>query len=98
MSVELSVVIGVAGAVSSIAFGYIGYNRGMKKECKDEGKDNGALMSDIGYIKSGVDDLKRKQETSELRHYALAERVTKVEESTKSAQHRIDKIEGKKGD
>ena len=61
-------------------------------------KNSGTLLSDIGYIKSGVDDLKRKQETSELRHYALVERVTKVEESAKSAQHRIDKIEGKKGE
>lgn len=98
MNIEVSVIIGIAGVASSIAFGYLGYDKGKKKECKDDGKNSGTLLSDIGYIKSGVDDLKRKQETSELRHYALVERVTKVEESAKSAQHRIDKIEGKKGE
>jgi hypothetical protein len=85
-------IISVAGVVCSIIFGYIGYQRGLKKDSSDDGKTSGVLMSDIGYIKSGIDDLKRKQETSEMRHYALAERVTKTEESLKSAHHRIDEI------
>lgn len=50
-------------------------------------------MSDIGYIKAGIDDLKRKQEAAELRHFALAERITKVEESSKQAHKRIDRLE-----
>jgi membrane protein implicated in regulation of membrane protease activity len=53
-------------------------------------------MSDIGYIKAGVDDMKREQKESNERHYALVERVTKVEESTKSAHHRIDELAVKK--
>jgi hypothetical protein len=87
--------IGAVAAVCSIIFGYIGYQKGLKKDSSESGKNSGVLLSDIGYIKSGIDDLKRKQETSETRHYALAERVTKVEESTKSAHHRIDKLEYK---
>jgi hypothetical protein len=85
--------IGAAGTICGVVFGYIGYQRGLKKECKEDGQNSGALMSDIGYIKSGIDDLKRKQETSEARHFALVERVTKVEESAKSAHHRIEGIE-----
>lgn len=88
--------IGAVGAICGVIFGYAGYQKGIKKECKDEGNNTGSLMSDIGYIKSGIDDLKRKQETSELRHYELVERVTKTEESLKSAWYEIKK--GKKED
>jgi hypothetical protein len=87
-----NVVIGAIGLVCTVAASYASYQKGLKKESKDDGKENGVLMSDIGYIKAGVDDLKRKQETSETRHYALAERVTKVEESAKQAHLRINEI------
>lgn len=89
--------IGAAGTICGIVFGYIGYSRGTKKDFKDDGKTSGVLMSDIGYIKSGVDDLKRKQESSETRHYALAERVTKVEASAAQAHLRINEIKKEEG-
>ena len=38
MNIEVSVIIGIAGVASSIAFGYLGYDKGKKKECKDDGK------------------------------------------------------------
>lgn len=90
--------ISAVGAICGIIFGYAGYQKGIKKDSKDEGNSTGSLMSDIGYIKAGIDDLKRKQETSEIRHFALVERVTKVEESTKSAHHRLDEHLKKKGE
>lgn len=87
--------ISAVGAICGIIFGYAGYQKGIKKDSKDEGSNTGSLMSDIGYIKAGIDDLKRKQETSELRHFALVERVTKAEESLKSAWNVINS-KGKK--
>lgn len=95
MELNIGVVIGGVAAVSSIVFGYVGFQKGVKKESTTVGQNAGTLMSDVGYIKAGVDDLKRKQETAEQRHYALAERVTKVEESSKQAHKRIDRIEEK---
>ncbi len=86
MKVDVAVLIGVLGALSTIVFSYLAYSKGQKKECKDEG----VLMSDVGYIKAGIDDLKRKQEKSEARHFELAERVAKVEASAASAHLRID--------
>lgn len=91
---DIAVIVGIVGCVSSVTFAYIGYRRGTEKECKDIGKTNGALMSDIGYIKSGIDDLKRKQELYEVRHYELADRVTKAEESLKSAWYEIKQMKG----
>ncbi len=95
MEINVIVAISTAGVVCSILFGYIGYSRGIKKDSNAEGKNIGILMSDIGYIKAGVDDVKRKQETTEERHFALVERVKGVEEVAKSAHKRIDGLEVK---
>lgn len=53
----------------------------------------------MSVIMKGVDDkleeIKSKMERSEGRIETIAERLTRVEESTKSAHHRIDGIENK---
>jgi len=65
----------------------------------NEGKDTGQITSDMGYLKSGVDDIKRKQEQQEAkeeaRHLEVVERLTSVEASTEQAHHRIDRLESK---
>lgn len=63
-----------------------------KKDMADEGTNKGILASDIGYIKAGVDDLKR--EIREIRHEVgeLSTRVARCEESCKQAHRRIDEI------
>lgn len=93
---DVAVLVGVIGGIASIIFGYIGYQRGIKKECAENGKTNGVLMSDIGYIKAGVDDLKRKQEAGDTRHYELAGKVTRIDESLKSAWYEIKDLKGGK--
>jgi outer membrane murein-binding lipoprotein Lpp len=84
-------IMGGVGTVAGALGAFAAYNKGLKKD----GATTGTLMSDVGYIKAGVDDLKRKQETSEARHYALAERVTAVEASASQAHKRIDRIDKK---
>lgn len=63
-----------------------------KKDTSDEGENKGVLASDIGYIKAGVDDLKR--EIREIRHEVgeLSTRVARCEESCKQAHRRIDEV------
>jgi hypothetical protein len=85
-------VLGVIGTLCGIYFGYSGYKRTERKDNQQEGKESATLFSDIGYIKSGIDDLKRKQEKSDERHIEIITRLTSVEESTKQAHKRIDGI------
>ena len=49
-------------------------------------------MSDIGYIKAGVDDLKRDTKDNSKRINILIERISRNEESTKQAHKRIDEV------
>lgn len=95
--------VGLGCSVAGVAVG-IGANKLTikkdAKECNDEnkieGQEKGVLLTEIGYIKAGVDDIKRKQDNQEGKHNDLAERVTRVEESAKQAHLRIDRCEESK--
>jgi len=89
----------VVGVICSITFGalgflisYLAFQRTKKKDNVEEGQSRGAMASDIGYIKAGVDDLKRESRETRSAVGELNERVTRVEESCKQAHHRIDEI------
>ncbi len=86
-----------AGAVSGIVFAYVGYLKGLKKDSYSAGTIRGTLETDIAYIKHRTDDVLLEQKDTNKSINALSERVTRVEESSKSAHKRIDLIE-EKGD
>lgn len=59
---------------------------------KDAGRD-AALAADIDYIKRGIEDMRVEIRLQGERYDALAERVTRVEESAKQAHHRLNRLE-----
>lgn len=91
----LDIVIGVFCTVLGGVLGYVAFLKGTKKDSKDEGKRDGTILTELGYIKGGVDDIKRKQEKQDEQYLGMSERVARVEESAKSAHHRIDRLEGR---
>lgn len=93
----MSTMLGVLGSCCAIAFGYATFKRNRKADDENEGKESGTILTEIGYIKAGVDDIKRKQEKQDERHLEIITRVTAVEQSAKQAHHRIDRLEGKGG-
>lgn len=88
---DITIIISIAGVCCTILGAWVGYRNGLKKE----GSAEGSLRSDVGYIKSSVDDLKTEQRNFNSLHYELSERVAKIETSDKSAHHRIDGLENK---
>ena len=79
-------VVGIIGVICSIVA--VGRNR--SAEVKSEGKENGVVLTELGYIKAGVDDLKRDNRDIKGDIKKLDERITRNEESTKQAHKRID--------
>ena len=51
--------VGFFASISSIVFAYLAFKRSDKAEHKTDGKTEGVMFSDIGYIKACVDELKR---------------------------------------
>jgi hypothetical protein len=89
----LTTVIGVVGGLAAIMFGYATYKRNQKADDSKSGKESGTLFTEIGYIKSGIDDIKRKQDKQDERLLQFSERLTAVEASSKQAHKRLDRIE-----
>lgn len=85
--------IGVVGTIASIVFGYLGYQKGVKDEATSIGKRDGALRTDIEYIKRRADETLLEQKDTNKAISAMNERLTRVEESNKSAHKRIDDVE-----
>ena len=86
---NITTLVGIAGVICTIFGTVLGYRNGVRKE----GNAEGTLQSDIGYIKANLDDIKTEQRRFNILHYELSERVGRVEESAKSAHHRIDTLE-----
>lgn len=87
-------VLGVLGTLCAIIFGYAAFTRNRKKDESEEGKQDGTLLTEIGYIKSGVDDIKRKQDRQDEQHVEVIARLSSVEASAKQAHKRLDRLEG----
>lgn len=94
MNIDVIVLIGAVGTVCAIVFGYLGYSSGMKKEFQNDGKESGELKADTEYIRRRIDDILLEQRDTNKTLNVHAERLTRVEESAKSAHHRIDEIKG----
>lgn len=85
-------ILGIVSSVCAIVFGYLAFFRNRKKDDTEEGKTAGTMLSDIGYIKAGVDDIKTEQKEQRKTNIEVVSRLTAVEESTKQAHKRIDEI------
>lgn len=85
-------ILGIVSSVCAIVFGYMAFFRNRKKDDTEEGKTAGTMLSDIGYIKAGVDDIKTEQKEQRKTNIEVVSRLTAVEESTKQAHKRIDEI------
>ena len=65
----------------------------LKKDVAQEAGSGAILRTDVEYIKHDVDDVRFELKDQVRRFDALTERITRVEESTKQAHKRLDKIE-----
>lgn len=85
-------IFSVIFAALGVLISWLAFSRKEKKDTQTEGEHRGILASDIGYIKAGVDDLKR--ESRETRHDMgeLSTRVARCEESCKQAHKRLDEM------
>lgn len=73
--IETSVLIAIAGCAVSVGTFFVG----RLTAAKNSGQENGVILTELGYIKSGVDDMKKKMEQSDEKYNALDKRVAAIE-------------------
>ena len=93
MGIELSVLLGMVCALGGFVVSYIALRRNQNKDCEDEGKSAGQMLSELGYIKANTEDIKSEQREQRKINTELYSRVSTVESSTVQAHKRIDGVE-----
>lgn len=86
------------GLLCTIVGGVIGvltFSRNKSKDDRSEGRQDGQMLTELGYIKSGIDDIKTEQREQRKINTETATKLAAVEASAKQAHRRIDRIEGR---
>ncbi len=91
----ITALIGVMAALSGIALGWSARTKETKRELKKDTEMDTELRTGMEYLKRGVDDIRIEQRTQGQRLDIVGERLTRVEESSKQAHKRIDRMEQK---
>lgn len=91
---DITAVIALLAAVSGIVLGWIGGARAFKQEVAQEAGTDASLKTDMTYIKRGIDNIQVDLRLQGQRMDGLSERITRLEESSKQAHKRLDRMEG----
>lgn len=74
--IEVSVLVGVIGCVLSVVTFFVGRTTA----AKNSGQQTGQVLTELGYIKKGIDGLEQKMERMEQQYSGLDVRVSKLEQ------------------
>ena len=96
MNTELLALISVALALTGIVLGWLGRARTIRQDAAQQAGTDAMQRADVDYLKRGVDDIRLEQRAQGQKFDALSERVTRVEEYTKQAHHRLNRLDGRK--
>ncbi|NBI17542.1 MULTISPECIES: hypothetical protein [Eubacteriales] len=90
---QLLTVLSVVSTVCAIVFGYAAFARNRKSDTESEAKSDATVLTEIGYIKGGIDDIKAEQREQRKTNTEFMERLVAVEASAKQAHKRLDTLE-----
>jgi peptidoglycan hydrolase CwlO-like protein len=79
MQIEVGILISVLGVALSACTFFVG----RMTSAKNGGREQGQVLTELGYIKKGIDSLDDKMEKMEKQYTRLDVRVSKLEEAMK---------------
>lgn len=87
--------LGAGCTILGLVISWLAFRRNEKKASMDEGEQTGTILTELGYIKGGIDDIKTEQRDQRRLNSEVRERLAAVEASAKQAHRRIDRMEGR---
>ena len=84
--------LGFITSIISTSIAYLAFKKTEKEVNKTDGKTEGVMFSDIGYIKACVDRVEKNLNKVDERDRNIIERLSKVEESLINVTKRVDEI------
>lgn len=95
MNIEVTVICTIVGAI----IGYMSYQKKNQKDIENDASQKALMSSKLDYISNAVDniridfkELKIDVKNQDAKVNSMNERLIKVEESAKSAHHRLDEL------
>ncbi|MRZ28089.1 hypothetical protein GKD08_04840 [Paeniclostridium sordellii] len=88
MNIEVGFLCTMAGAY----VGYMSYKKKSEKDIENDASQKTVMATKLDYISKGVDDIRLDIKAQDTKINTVVERLIKVEESTKSAHHRLDSL------
>lgn len=85
--------IALMGTVVAIVCSLAALLRNNKNDNREEAQQQGAILTELGYIKSGVDDIKAEQREQRKINQDVSNRLSAVEIKVDRAHSRIDRLE-----
>lgn len=86
----IALVLSGISVTASIVFAIMSNKRADKHDTEDKATSIAVINSDLGYVKSGIDRIERKQSASDDLIREATAQAAKAAESAKSAHHRLD--------
>jgi hypothetical protein len=74
-----TIIVSTVVPITTAAITYFNYKRSVKKDTKNEGQEKGILLTEIGYIKSGVDRIDKRTEQLDLAQSEQGKEIAKLE-------------------
>lgn len=87
--------VSLFGSILSIVFAYYAFRRSNRLDQKEEGKAEGVVISDIGYIKACVDRVEKNINKVDELYRSVVERLVKLEETVANITKLIDQKESR---
>ena len=97
MEMTAANLLSLAGTAAAIIFGWAAFWRTSRQDQRARGKHDGAILTEIGYIKAGVDDIKLEQRDQRAHNESFAARLTAAEGMIHETGRRLDRLESHGG-
>lgn len=94
MEIQIAI-IGALGTAFGVIIGFLSFSRNRDKDVRSDAAESAEIKTKLNSISQGVDSIRIDFKASEKRVTDLTELVIRIDESTKQAHKRIDKLEPK---
>ena len=88
-SISISILIAIIGVVLSI----VTFVAGRQTAAKNQGRQDGQILAELGYLKSNTDEIKKRLDEEDHRHIETVQKLAEMDSSLKSAHKRLDGLE-----
>jgi len=85
--------ITLMGTIVAIVCSLAALLRNNKNDNREEAQQQGAILTELGYIKSGVDDIKAEQRDQRKFNSEVTTKIAALEAANTRAHARIDRLE-----